>query len=256
MGKKTAIVWTNHTFNPWWGCTKISPACLNCYAATWSKRVGKDFWGDDKPRRFFSDSHWAEPLKWDVDARNRRCRERVFCASMGDVFEDREDLSGPRARLWKLILNTPSLDWLLVTKRIENVAAMVPWTRKWPPNVWLGVTVENQVMAEARMPQLIRLPAKVRFVSCEPLLGDIDLQPWLGQLHWVIAGGESGMKARPMNIEWARSLRDMCKRNEVSFFFKQWGTWAPDQQGLLFASQANIHNRHLDGEVWNEYPNK
>src|SRR5258708_7584279 len=117
MGKNSHIEWTHHTFNPWWGCTKVSPACDNCYAEAWAKRVGNDVWGSKAPRRFFSDSHWKEPLKWQAQAAEEEERARVFCASMADVFEARPELDAPRARLWKLIESTPNLDWLLLTKR-------------------------------------------------------------------------------------------------------------------------------------------
>jgi len=254
MGKHTVIAWTNHTFNPWWGCTRVSPACTSCYAATWARRVGQDIWGDNKARRFFGEKHWREPLEWNSSALERGARERVFCASMGDVFEARDDLVEHRIRLWKLIKETPSLDWLLLTKRVENVAAMVPWKRRWPTNIWLGTTIEDQEMADLRMPQLVRLPARVRFVSCEPLLGEVTLKRWLNRTNWVIVGGETGAKARPMEIAWARSLRDECKKANTPFFFKQWGKWAPDKDDMLRSSQKNIHNRNIDGEQWNEFP--
>lgn len=153
---------------------------------------------------------------------------------MADVFEDRDDLKPWRDRLWPIIEQTKSLDWLLLTKRPQNVAASVPWTRKWPANVWLGTTIENQKYANENVPLLVSLPAAVRFVSCEPLLGPLDLKKWLKSttrrhgIDWVIAGGESGHHSRPMNPVWVEDLRDQCMTAKVPFHFKQWGHWGPE----------------------------
>jgi protein gp37 len=189
-------------------------------------------WGPKAPRRFFTDSHWREPLKWHADAVAAGTRARVFCASMADVFEGRIDLDNSRARLWNLVAETPMLDWLLLTKRPQNVARMVPWGDVWPDNVWLGTTVENQKFADIRIPHLIAAYAKVRFLSCEPLLGAIDLSTWIRTgsgppIHWVIAGGESGAKSRAMHPAWARGLRDFARQHRIAFHFKQWGHWVP-----------------------------
>lgn len=272
MGKNSHIEWTHHTFNPWWGCQKVSPACQNCYAETWAKRVGSNVWGAKAPRRFFTDTHWAEPLKWDREAAESKTRARVFCASMADVFENRRDLDAPRARLWKLIEATPNLDWLLLTKRPEHVASLTIWGEAWPANVWLGTTVEDQTWVETRLPHLLSIPAKVRFLSCEPLLGALNLSPFSPKgkpspIHWVIAGGESGPHSRPMNPQWVRSLRDFCRQSKIAFHFKQWGHWVPRQ--LLTQEQKNIilvgdiemaaagkkmAGRSLDGRTWDELP--
>ncbi|MDE2166657.1 MAG: phage Gp37/Gp68 family protein [Alphaproteobacteria bacterium] len=235
MGKNSAIEWTHHTFNPWWGCVKVSAGCKHCYAETWSRRVGLDIWGARGERRFFSDAHWREPIRWNAEAAVAGIRRRVFCASMADVFEARNDLDLVRERLWTLIENTPALDWLLLTKRPEQIAEKAPWGNCWPPNVWLGTTAENQLWANRRIPILLEHPAVVRFVSCEPFVGHLDLSRWMiprkgeHRINWVIAGGESGSKARPMNPEWVRSLRDQCQRAKVAFHFKQWGQWCPDR---------------------------
>ena len=265
MAKNSKIEWTDHTFNPWWGCEKVSPGCAHCYADTFAKRVGHGgskpkLWGPDSERRMFGDKHWAEPLAWNRAAAEAGTRARVFCASMADVFEDRPELRAPRARLFELIRQTPHLDWLLLTKRPENADHL--WTEAhakatspfyddapvWRPNVWLGTTVEDQQRANERIPHLLRVPAAVRFLSCEPLLGSVALDPtwlpahteplifskrvareregWVGNgLGWVIAGGESGPGARPMHPDWARSLRDQCSAARVPFLFKQWGEW-------------------------------
>ncbi len=146
MAKNSRIEWTTHTFNPWWGCVKVSPACKHCYAESWAKRVGSNVWGIKAERRFFGDKHWAEPLKWDVLAAASGVRARVFCASMADVFEDRRDLDVHRARLWKLIEATPHLDWLLLTKRPEIISRLAPWANQWPENVWLGTVASVKVV--------------------------------------------------------------------------------------------------------------
>jgi len=277
MAKNSSIEWTHHTFNPWWGCAKVSPACKHCYAEAWAKRVGQDVWGGSAPRRFFGESHWAEPLRWNQEAESNGARHRVFCASMADVFEPRADLNAQREKLWILIQATPSLDWLLLTKRPGSVGRLAPWGNNWPANVWLGTTVENQLWAEKRLPLLLRQPAARRFLSCEPLLGPIDLERWttkrpksLLPIDWIIAGGESGSGARPMLPGWARSLRDQCERAKISFHFKQWGHWAPAPQNsagvaefwdqiegknvTMRASGKKLNGRFLDGKTWDQLP--
>lgn len=245
MGKDSKIEWTHHTFNPWWGCVKVSAGCQHCYAETLAKRTGHNIWGPwtSTTRRTFGDKHWAEPLKWNDDAAKAGERRRVFCASMADAFEDHPILGNERLRLWKLIADTPALDWLLLTKRPENINDMVPahWrnVNRWPANVWIGTSVENQEMANKRIPELINVPARVRFLSCEPLLGPVVLGDWLGydtgvehygaiehkpsDIQWVIVGGESGPKARPMRSDWVRTLRDDCVAAGTAFFMKQMG---------------------------------
>jgi protein gp37 len=178
MGKNSSIEWTDHTFNPWWGCTKVSPGCENCYAEAWAKRVGAKVWGARQDRHFFTQKHWDEPLKWNADAESKKRRKRVFCASMADVFELRSSLDSWRAQLWDLIDETPWLDWLLLTKLPQNIQKKVPWKREWPSNVWIGTTIEDQKRADERLPVLLQLPAKCRFLSCEPLLGKVDLNRW------------------------------------------------------------------------------
>ena len=280
MGKNSSIEWTHHTFNPWWGCTKVSPGCENCYAETWARRVGADIWGAKASRRFFTKHHWTEPMKWNADAREEGTRKRVFCASMADVFEARKDLDSWRAQLWILIGCTPWLDWLLLTKRPENVEEYVPWTTTWPANVWLGTSVEDQQRADERIPILLKHPVKFRFLSCEPLLGLVDLTPWterlpkdLHKIDWLIAGGESGPNARAMLPSWARQLRDQCQSAGIPFHFKQWGHWAPvsapkrenafvrkfwdNVTGMEFfmaAKGKKVAGRRLDGMTWDQLP--
>ena len=156
MARNSSIEWTHHTFNPWWGCSRVSPACDNCYAEVWAHRLGQDLWEPSAARRFFGDNHWREPLRWNAEAENEQRRARVFCASMADVFEWRADLNEQRVRLWWLIEQTPNLDWLLLTKRPQHICRMVPWNENWPENVWVGTTVENQRLADVRLPLLLR----------------------------------------------------------------------------------------------------
>jgi protein gp37 len=252
MGKNSEIEWTHHTFNPWWGCTKVSPACRHCYAETWAKRVGQEIWGKASPRRLFGEKHWSQPLQWNDDAKRQQTRFRVFCASMSDVFETRKELDQERKKLWELISQTPFLDWLLLTKRPQNIIHMAPWDKDWPANVWLGTTVEDQKRADERLPHLLRHPAAVRFLSCEPLLGSLDLSVWADKkkfhpINWVIAGGESGAQARPMHPEWARALRDYCAKKKIAFHFKQWGHWVPSE--LLTEKQKRMKSRTLKADV-------
>lgn len=268
MAKNSRIEWTNHTFNPWWGCVKVSEACKHCYAESWAKRVGKDVWGIKAPRRFFGEKHWSEPLRWNADAERVGLRARVFCASMADVFEDRRDLDESRDRLWMLIEATPWLDWLLLTKRPEAAIRLAPWKRVWPANVWLGTTVENQHRAAERLPVLKEIPAVVRFISAEPLLDAVNLTPWLPWLDWVITGGESGAKARPSSPSWFLSLMNQCMAADVAFHFKQWGDWAPGDGIALAKARAEqaadgttmlrigkkAAGRLLDGSIWDGVP--
>ncbi|MEA2993080.1 MAG: hypothetical protein QOD40_2000, partial [Alphaproteobacteria bacterium] len=224
MGKNSAIEWTDHTFNPWWGCTKVSQACKFCYAEAWAKRTGAKVWGPKASRRFFGDAHWREPIRWDAEAAYSKSRPRVFCASMADVFEYRAELSPWREKLWDLIEQTPNLDWLLLTKRPQRIRLMKRWAH-WPNNVWLGTTVEDQSSADVRIPELLENDATVRFLSCEPLVGPVDLEAALkAGVNWVIAGGESGGQSRPAHPSWFRRLRDQCAEAGVPFLFKQWGS--------------------------------
>jgi protein gp37 len=242
MGKDSSIEWTDHTFNPWRGCTKVSEGCKHCYAEVLSKRNPKTLgeWGPKGKRVIAAELYWKLPLKWNNEARASGVRRRVFCASLADVFEDNWQVHIARQRLWGIIEDTEDLDWLLLTKRPENVMHLVP--ESWhdaelggfPHNVWIGTSVENQAAADERIPHLLRVPARVRFLSCEPLLGPVDIWPWLGPaeddescVNWVIVGGESGHGARPMHPDWARSLRDQCQAAGVAYFFKQWGEYAP-----------------------------
>ena len=273
MTQNTKIEWADHTFNPWWGCTKISPACDNCYAAALDKRTGGDHWGANQPRKRTSAENWLEPVKWNKQAAafftEHGRRQRVFSASMADVFDNAIDPQW-RADLIELIAETPNLDWLLLTKRIGNAHQMLDdivntsvngakdlelggWHKWMLPNVWLGVTICNQEEADRDIPKLLAVPAAKRFLSIEPMLGAIDLDEpfnikhwgfdpdWEGKktdIDWVICGGESGPGARPMHPDWARSLRDQCDRACVPFFFKQWGEWWTGEKGRIYDTKV------------------
>lgn len=245
---KTTIEWCHYTFNPWWGCSKVSAGCRHCYAEALARRLGKAKWGPGATRVLASAQSWRAPRRWQKQAIKRKRRTRVFCASMADVFEPLAELGEPRERLWALIEDTEHLDWLLLTKRPEQVMALIPahWRHGLPPNVGLGVTLEDRASL-GRLDVLCTIPCGLRFASCEPLLGPLDLhlldatshQPGpagyvrLGcdVLDWVIVGGESGPGARPMHPDWVRSLRDQCAEARVPFFFKQWGNWRPTRDG-------------------------
>lgn len=238
--------------------------------------MGHQLWGTTAPRRHFSDAHWNEPLRWNEEAGATGTRERVFCASMADVFERRSDLNQQRARLWELIQKTPNLDWLLLTKRPQNIEKLVPWRDDWPMNVWLGTSVENQTLAEKRLPFLLRNAAAVRFLSCEPLLGPLNLARWfkkkgLHPIDWIIAGGESGGNSRPMHPDWALSLLRQSQRFGVPFHFKQWGHWVPtgltsqlarprlielknEQPVEMVRLSKKLAGRILEGTTWDGVP--
>ena len=256
MGENSKIAWTDHTFNPWWGCARVSEGCKNCYAETFAARFGVK-WGATSQRRFFGEKHWNDPRKWNAAAQKAGIRARVFCASMADVFDAAPGLDDERSKLWKLIAETPWLDWLLLTKRPENIRPMLPIIQiggaELPRfnNVWLGTTVENQPAAESRILWLLEAPSAVRFLSIEPMISAVDLErvqivapspphgpgAYLNALtghvagpddmgpkvDWVIVGGESGHKARPFHVEWARSIQAQCKAAGVAFFMKQMG---------------------------------
>lgn len=238
MAENSKIEWTTHTFNPWIGCTKVSDGCKNCYAETlMDERWNKVKWGPKGLRMVTSETNWRKPHQWDREAVKTGTRARVFCASLADVFEGPETMpaeswpvvSEARERLGHLIDATPNLDWLILTKRPENVLKYGPMGYRWtmggvPPNVWIGTSVEDQKSADTRIPELLNVSAKIRFLSCEPLLAPVVIHPGLltpFDVNWVIVGGESGPGKRPMDLTWARSLRDQCKTARVAFFMKQ-----------------------------------
>lgn len=282
MGANTSIEWCDYSFNPWIGCTKVSPGCANCYAETQDRfrRWTPDGWGKGKPRRRTSEANWRKPIKWDKEvplAKHQPCgcivvdgelqrycgthisgflpnpvyeRPRVFCASLADVFDEEVPMEW-RLDLFSLIDRTPNLDWLLLTKRPENIGGMLDeisignflegaWSLMHMPNLWLGTSAEDQQRWDERVPLMLSIPAAVHFVSAEPLLGLIDIGTQ--RPDWIIVGGESGPMARPMRLEWVRSLRDQS-RDHSAFFFKQWGGTNKKKAGRI-----------LDGATYDEFP--
>lgn len=252
----------------------VSSGCEHCYAETWGKRFGVQ-WGSLGTRIRTTKAYWRKPYAWNKQAQKDGTRPKVFCASLADVFEDKQnqpEMDIWRAELFAMIIDTPNLDWLLLTKRPENVNRMIKSAGEWwfqngapttyakkllawmnhgeafaLPNVWIGTSIESQAKADQRIPKLLNIPARMRFLSMEPLLTGVDLgltmldypdysdqdpgkpieyPSKVGQMiHLVIVGGESGEGARPMNPAWARSIRDQCVSAGVPFFFKQWGEW-------------------------------
>jgi len=241
MGFNTKIEWTTHTFNPWWGCTKVSDGCKFCYAELLSNRYGHHVWGAGKPRRLLSDKHWKEPIKWNAQAERDGLRNRVFCASMADVFEEEAPVQELN-RLWSLIRQTPMLDWQILTKRPERIAANLPfdWGGGYR-NVWLGTSVEDGRVID-RIGHLIAIPAIVHFLSLEPLIGPLPNLP-LENIQWVIVGGESGPGARPIDEDWVLEIQLQCRATGIPFFFKQWGGVKKLKNG-----------RALQGRFYNEMP--
>lgn len=242
VSDKTLISWTDYTFNPWMGCTKISQGCKNCYAALLTKnRMGIDVFGPTKARKRTTDANWRKPIRWNQSAKHDGVVRRVFCASLADVFEDNVQTNAWRPDVWELIRATPWLDWQLLTKRPENIKRMLPsdWGDGWP-NVWLGTSIEDNRVAY-RGPILTSVPAVVHFVSYEPAIGPLDQLDLTG-IEWLIFGGESGPGHRPMNIQWARDMRERCQSNNVAFFYKQ---------SAAFRTELDPY---LDGEIVREWP--
>lgn len=231
MAETTTIAWTDSTFNPWMGCMKVGPGCDHCYAeALMDSRWHRVRWGSGQPRVRTSAANWLQPLRWQQQhaafAHSHGRRRRVFCASLADVF-DNEAPPEWRAELFDLIARTPDLDWLLLTKRVGNVPRLLAAPDMppggLPPNVWLGATVVNQAEYERDVGKLLAVPASVRFLSVEPMLGPLATGTELAALSWVIVGGESGRGARPIQAEWVQALQQQCGERDVPFFFKQWG---------------------------------
>lgn len=330
MADRSTIEWTDSTFNPWIGCTKVSPACDHCYAeVSTPSRTRSIKWGTGKPRQRTSAENWKRPLQWNVQwlytcrcgyrgtmhemttnsvhacgLKFNRVRRRVFCASLADWL-DNEVPAEWLADLLHLIHLTPNLDWLLLTKRIGNWEARLTvahqhvvktmgggtaeyaahplwelgmWIQDWiagkaPANIWIGASVCKQTEADRDIPKLLRVPAAVRFLSIEPMLGPIDLTDITRKfdggsdhfsalydpdddcadttpyVNWVIAGGESGTNARPMHPDWPRALRDQCDAAGAPFLFKQWGEWAPDDHYTHMPKRdADIHE-WFDGDL-------
>jgi protein gp37 len=257
VAENSRIAWTDHSFNPWTGCQRVSKGCVHCYAETWAKRTGRDIWGAKGKRKRTSKSIWAKPKTWNHVAVLERRPRKVFCASLADVFEDAPGPNEWRGDVWELIRACPWLDFQLLTKRPENIAAMLPddWGRGWP-NVWLGTSIEDREVVE-RARVLSAVPAFVRFISYEPAIGPVFYDDWttgdkplafwsdegpsarangesppqldLEGIHWLIAGGESGPGHREMKLEWAMDARAECEQEGVAFFFKQIAAFRNEQ---------------------------
>ena len=349
MAENSMIEWTDDTVNPWWGCTKVSPACTHCYAEAFSKRTGRAVWGPKAERWVRIDNAKRDLLKSVRRAIKEDSPRRVFMCSMADIFDEHPDLIEPRAEWWAILHEVaemrlpdgrPAVIPLILSKRPEAMAAYAA-EHGWPSNAWAGTTVEDQRRADERIPHLLRVPAPVRFLSLEPLLGPVDLGQWIERIdhcnecgmesaphvddvcphcheeghtistwgeaqaeryrtgeryddesalgradldgvidiHWLIIGGESGPKARPMHPEWARSLIAQGQEAGVPVLFKQWGAWAPDSAGdhCITMSGRTMPNlepsgrngdgtarikrigkkaagRIIDGRTWDEVP--
>lgn len=297
----TKIEWTHHTVNFYWGCSKVSPACENCYAEALDKRYhgGVNWHGQRMPRL---EKAREECLK--LERRAVKTGERILCfvESMGDWLDPDVPVEW-LAYLLDTIRICPHVTFQLLTKRPElwreritksmefgilfdpptsDEGDFINWLDGWlcgepPANVWIGCTVENQEMADKRIPELLKIPARVRFLSCEPLLGPVNLRsvayiraggqtiidtltghmpnafsgtkPIWARIDWIICGGESGPKARPMHPDWARGLRDQCKADGVPFFFKQWGEWAHTSQARYDQTIQTAYEEISDAQI-------
>jgi protein gp37 len=278
MGDTTEISWTDSTFNPWIGCQHVSPGCDHCYAEAqnaFRRWTDGGRWGPHAPRTRTSTTTWHKPRLWNhgalafADAHGGR-RRRVFCASLADVFDNKVPKTW-RADLFRLIWDTPDLDWQLLTKRPQNIARMLPadWGDGYA-NVWLGATMEDAERFCLRWPILSRIPAACRFVSYEPAiasLGPLDIVEADCLPDWVICGGESGARARIMHPTWARDVRDQCCALGIAFLHKQWGTYRSNplvQERRLSPAEAEQRDPAtngkggalLDGRLYRQFPGK
>jgi protein gp37 len=248
MAEQTKIEWVDHTFNPWIGCTRVSPACDNCYAAAMAHRRKWARFEPWAPRRRTAPGNWRQPLRWDRKADAAGRRAKVFGPSLADPF-DAEVSPAWREDYLRLIEATPHLDWILLTKR-PVVARKFFANRKVPDNLWPGITAETQAMLDLRAPHLLAIDARVHVVSAEPLLEALDLSCYLPGIDWVIAGGESGPRARPSDPDWFRTLRAQCAAAGVPMFFKQWGEYGQDMKKV----GRRLAGKLLDGEALRDAP--
>lgn len=264
--ENSKISWTDHTFNPWRGCTKVSPGCENCYAEARDIRYeGGKHWGKDAPR--ILSKTWNDPLRWEKEAATTGIRKKVFCASLADVF-DQEVPDEWRIMLFNLIEKCTHLDWLILTKRTQAMSDWFALSGIIQTNIWLGTTVEDQQRADERVPILCRIPAKIHWLSVEPQLGPVSLRnipcPYCDgnprhadyrcgseRIDWVISGGESGTNARGFNLDWARDLKTECKQMGVAFFMKQLGS-SPYVQVNGHKLLGIYHGKADDPKEWEE----
>ncbi len=281
---KTKIEWATAVWNPVTGCTKVSEGCRNCYA----EGIANRFWGERK----FTDVRCL-PYRLKQPAKLKG-HQRVFVNSMSDIFHNRVEYEFIKD-IWSVMLANPQHTFMILTKRADRMAETVDLLLRDGfgvlPNIWMGVSAENQQAYDERAPYLLQTPAAVRFLSLEPLLSAIDLallgtiphsKPYsivVSKIDWVIVGGESGTRARPMHPNWVRSIRDQCQEANVPFFFKQWGEWqltnereemrqdgnerltSIDVPGAIGYQKAWFRRvgkknagRVLDGRTWDEYP--
>jgi len=269
MAENSKIAWTVHTFNPWIGCQKVSPGCDNCYAEAQNafRKWNGGTWGPHAPRSRTSEDYWKKPLKWNAKARAFKRefghRPRVFCASLADVFDNQVPASW-RQDLFALIRECRRLDWLLLTKRPQNIVKMLPvdWGDGYA-NVWLGVTAEEQAHFDQRWKYLRKIPARIKFISYEPALGPLRLPPNGPFPDWLISGGESGGGARPIQPRWVRDIIADCRHHGVVHFHKQWGTYRSNplvtEQGMSVKEAKALDTFEkggalIDGQLVREYP--
>lgn len=251
MAENSGISWTDNTFNPWIGCTKVSPACDNCYAETLDKKAGGERWGPRAARTRTGVKNWNRVLRWQRETAASGTTLIVFCASLADVFDNHKSIDPAwRDDLWRLIAGTPDLRWMLLTKRPQNIARFLPsdWGNGYA-NVALGASAENQEECDRRVPVLLSVPAAGRFLSMEPLLGPVVIDPaplGPGRIDYLIAGGESGDGARASDVSWFRSIRDQAAAAGIGFHFKQWGEH--DATGARVGVDAA--GFALDGRTW------
>jgi protein gp37 len=242
MSEETLIAWTDHTFNPWMGCIKVSAGCANCYAERLTRdRMSLRLWGPGSERQV-TKTPWKNVRTWNNAAKRDGVRRRVFCASLCDVFEDHPTADATRPILWDLIRECTSLDWQLLTKRPQRIADNLPpdWGPEGWPHVWLGTSVEDMRVAD-RVDHLRHIPAVVRFISYEPALGPLDDLDISG-IDWIIYGGESGPGYRKEDKAWARAMHVKCSEAGVAFFHKQ-SSGIRTEMGI-----------ELDGQIVREYP--
>lgn len=242
MSFGTKIAYCHATFNPWMGCSKVSPGCENCFAERWAKRTGMVEWGPGKPRRRTSESYWKQPLKWNNQAQKEGTHYRVL-ADLCDVF-DQEVQDQDRGSFLCLVNDTPNLDWLILTKRIQMAKDYYDRWKSISANIWLGITVCNQEESDRDIPILLRIPAAMRWLSIEPMLGPVVIKDLtFGAIQWIVCGCESGPKARPMNSNWVRDLRDQCAKALIPFYLKQ-----------MMVNGKLVIKPELDGQKWEQIP--
>lgn len=310
MTENTSIEWAQNTLNFWWGCEEVSPGCAHCYARSLSERFGRHVWGSpETTERYLTKQPWKDVIRWNAKAAETGFRPTVFTQSMSDFFEDHPQLAEWRREAVALMEKCTNIRFLVLTKRIDQVPAMVPhWLDNWPGHIAIGTSVERQKEANSRIHHLLRLPAPMRFLSVEPMLAPVELVdtgalwtsiqdnaivktiPDMRLIHWVIVGGESGMKARPIHPDWPRSVREECKAAGIPFLFKQWGSWVEFSQTgahscrnlgngkgrlsggpldekvfplrfpwgatgpVMVKTGKGNAGRTLDGELWDQYP--